>query len=91
MIVLLLKSEKNDTIFVSTIASYSALVFYFPLNVDIARTTENKIIYCVFVVNTVGRTRIYRGKFRISKYVFPMTTEQAFSRTNMSIATRFLN
>ena len=77
-------------IFISTIASYSALVFYFPLNLDIARTTENKVIYCVFVVNKVGKTRIHRGKFRISKYVFRMTTEQAFSRTNMSVATRFL-
>ena len=46
MIVLLLKSAKNSiTIFVSTIISYSALVFYFPLHLDNARTTENKVIY----------------------------------------------
>ena len=50
MIVLLLKSEKNALSYYhfcinDSILQRIYLVFYFTLKVDIARTTENKIIY----------------------------------------------
>ena len=81
MIILRLKSEKNSLSyyhFCTNDSILQRLVLYFTLKLDIAGTTENKVIYWVFVVNKVERTWIHRGKFRFSKYVFPMTTDKLF-------------